>query len=165
MHLTDNSLLIRMFLDYPYLPTPPTVIDAALNLINLNENEVFADLGSGEGDVLIRAAEKFNCFCTGFEVNRQLLLEAKRKIKTTPVSNKVDVACADLFTVKLSPFDAIYVYPFPTIAARLSEKIREECRKGAKVLTYDYSLPNFKPAKTVHVQSGMHAHRIYLYKT
>ncbi len=154
-----------MFIDYPYLPTPPTVIDAVLNLINLNENDVFADLGSGEGDVLIRAAEKFSCFCVGFEINRQLLLEAKSKIKRTAFNGKVDVACADLFAVDLSPFDAIYVYPFPTIAAKLSEKIQEECRKGVKVLTYDYQLLHFKPAKTAHVHSGMHAHRIYLYKT
>lgn len=165
MYLTDDSWLIRMFLDYPYLPTPPSVIDIMLNLIKLDEDDVFADLGSGEGDVLIRVAEKFNCFCTGFEINFRLLSEAKRKIKRTPLSGKMDVVCADLFAVDLSRFDAIYVYPFPTIAGRLSEIMRQECKKGAKVLTYDYQLPNFKTVKTVRVQSGMHAHRIYLYKT
>lgn len=165
MYLTDDSWLIRMFLDYPYLPTPPSVIDMMLTLINLDEKDVFADLGSGEGDVLIRVAEKFNCFCTGFEINLRLLFEAKRKIKRTPLSSKVDVVCADLFTVDLSRFDAIYVYPFPTIAGRLSEIVSQQCKKGAKVLTYDYQLPNLKAFKTVHVQNGMHAHRIYLYKT
>jgi len=154
-----------MFLDYPYLPTPPTVIEAALNLVNLSENQFFADLGSGEGDIIIQAAEKFNCFCIGFELNLRLILEAKRKIKNTKLGNKVEVVCADLFTVDLSQLDVLYVYPFPTITTRLSEKIIDECRKGAKLVTYDYPLQNLKLVKTVDVQSGMHSHRVFLYET
>ena len=57
MDPSNNSWLLRMLLDYPFLPTPLSVIDAALELITLDEGDVFADLGCGEGTVLIQAAK------------------------------------------------------------------------------------------------------------
>jgi 16S rRNA A1518/A1519 N6-dimethyltransferase RsmA/KsgA/DIM1 with predicted DNA glycosylase/AP lyase activity len=165
MSLADKPWLIRELLNFPFLPTPPTVIDTALDLFHLKEDEVFADLGCGEGNVLIRVAERFNGFCVGFEIDYRLLPEAKKNIKQAGLSSKIDVVYADIFTVDLSRFDVLYVYPFPTIAQRLSEKMREECRKGATVLVHDYSLSTLRLVETVYVPvSSMHVHKIYVYK-
>jgi 16S rRNA A1518/A1519 N6-dimethyltransferase RsmA/KsgA/DIM1 with predicted DNA glycosylase/AP lyase activity len=165
MDPSENSWLLRMLLDYPFLPTPLSVIDAALELITLDEGDVFADLGCGDGTVLIQAAKKFQTFCVGFEIDRRLLLEAKRKIGQAGLTNRVDVVNADLFDVDLSRIDAIYVYPFPTISRKLSEKILAESKKGAKVLAYDYPLPNLNPAKSVTVpEVGLHTHQVFLYE-
>jgi SAM-dependent methyltransferase len=166
MSLADKPWLIRELLNFPFLPTPPTVIDTALDLFHLKEDEVFADLGCGEGNVLIRATERFNAFCVGFEIDYRLLPEAKKNIKQAGLSSKIDVVYADIFTVDLSRFDVLYVYPFPTIAQRLSEKMLEECRKGARVLAYDYPLPNLNPVKSVSVPGvGLHSHKVFLYES
>jgi SAM-dependent methyltransferase len=165
MSLADKPWLIRELLNFPFLPTPPTVIDTALDLFHLKEDEVFADLGCGEGNVLIRAAERFNAFCVGFEIDYRLLPVAKKSIKQAGLSSKIDVVYADIFTVDLSRFNVLYVYPFPTIAQRLSEKMQEECRKGATVLVHDYSFPTLSLVKTVNVSlSSMHVHKIYVYR-
>ncbi len=164
MSLDDKPWLIRELLDFPFSPTPLSVIDAALDLIHLGEDEFFADLGCGEAAVLIRAAERCKGFCVGFEIDYRLLPEAKRNIRKAGLSSKVDIVYADLFTVDFSRFNVLYVYPFPTITRRLSDKMRLECRKGACALTYKYPLSELKPAEEVLVSGSiMGAHRIYVY--
>ncbi|MCX8150258.1 MAG: methyltransferase domain-containing protein [Candidatus Bathyarchaeota archaeon] len=158
-----DPLLLRMFLNYPYLPTPRTVIETALTLLDLDETAIFADLGSGEGNVTTIVAEKFNCFCVGFEIDLRLIKEAKQKIKNTPIKHNIEYVQADLFRVDLSHFDAIYVYPFPTIAPKLSEKIKTECKKTTKIVAYDYPLVGFTPKKVATVNVGLHTNKIYLY--
>ena len=42
----------------PYVPTPPEVIDVMLKLATIREGDILYDLGSGDGRIIIRAAEK-----------------------------------------------------------------------------------------------------------
>ena len=164
MSLEIKSWLLRELLDFPYLPSPVAVIDAALNEVDLKAEKVFADLGCGNGTVLIRAAQRSKVFCVGFEIDHRLLPETKRKIKEAGLSGKIDVVYADAFRVDLSRFDVIYIYPFPTIALRLSKNLRSECKKGAVALVHDYPLPKLVPSKVVEVsENDFHTHKIYVY--
>jgi 16S rRNA A1518/A1519 N6-dimethyltransferase RsmA/KsgA/DIM1 with predicted DNA glycosylase/AP lyase activity len=165
MCLADEPWLVRELLDFPFSPTPLSVIKRALSLVHLKKSEVFADLGCGEANVLIHTAERFNVFCVGFEIDRRLIAEAKRNIAKAGLNGRVDVVHMDLFTVDLSRFDVLYVYPFPTIASRLSEKMHKECRKSACAIAYRYPLHGLNPAKTTDVSGGgMHGHKIFVYK-
>ncbi len=165
MCFADKPWLIRELLGFPFLSSPPTVVQAALSLISLTEGEVFADLGCGEGNVLIQAAAKFRSFCVGFEIDQRLLPEAKSRIKQAGLSSLVDVVYADLFHVELSKFRAIYVYPFPAIEQCLTEKILAECRVGTQVVVHDYPLSKLQPAQVLDVFGNeMHQHKVYLYK-
>jgi hypothetical protein len=68
-------------------------------MVVIKPHEVFADLGCEDGAVLIEAAKKFGVFCS------------------------------DIFTIDFSRLSVIYVYPFPPIVPKLSEKIIAECSK------------------------------------
>lgn len=165
MSLEIKPWLLRELLDFPYLPSPLAVIDAALDEADLKGERFFADLGCGNGTVLIRAAKRCKVFCVGFEIDPRLLLETKRNIREAGLSGKIDVVYADAFRVDLSRFDVIYIYPFPTIALRLSENLRSECKKGAVALVHDYPLPNLVPFKVVEVpENDFHTHKVYIYR-
>ena len=53
-------ILVPAFYGLPSKPTKPDRIRAALKLANLQPDEVFYDLGAGDGRVLIIAAKEFN---------------------------------------------------------------------------------------------------------
>ncbi|MCS7114723.1 MAG: class I SAM-dependent methyltransferase [Nitrososphaerota archaeon] len=155
---------IRRLLEFPYLQSPLSVVDVALNMVKIKPGEVFSDLGCGDGTVLLRAAEKFNTYCVGFEINPKLAMLARWKAKNCGLGHLVDVVCADIFTLDLSRLNVIYVYPFPTIIGRLSEKIAAECRKGTRILVHDYPLEGLNPAKSVKIpEKNLHTHLIHLY--
>ncbi|MEM2781041.1 MAG: hypothetical protein QW791_09320 [Candidatus Bathyarchaeia archaeon] len=86
-----EAAFVRRPLEFPYLPSPLCVVDAALNMVEVKLGEVFADLGCGDGTVLVRAAEKFGTYC---EINPALAKLACRKAKNFGVGFLVDVVCA-----------------------------------------------------------------------
>ncbi|MEM2367740.1 MAG: hypothetical protein QXQ50_05845 [Candidatus Bathyarchaeia archaeon] len=76
----SESAIVRRLVEFPYLPSPASVIDAALNMVEVKPDEVFADLGCGDGSVLIKAAKKFEVYCVGFESTQHWLsLPTKRR--------------------------------------------------------------------------------------
>ncbi|MEM3701011.1 MAG: methyltransferase domain-containing protein [Candidatus Bathyarchaeia archaeon] len=162
---THSSLIQRRLQEFPYLPSPISVVDAALDLAEFKPNEVFVDLGCGDGTVLIRAAERFGIFTVGFEIDSKLVKIAKIKAKTSGLKNLIEIVHADLFKIDISKFNVIYVYPYPPIVVSLSDKIAKECKDGSRILVHDYALKNFQPAKKVQIPGGLlHIHTIYLYK-
>ncbi|MEM3464745.1 MAG: class I SAM-dependent methyltransferase [Candidatus Bathyarchaeia archaeon] len=164
MNSTPEPALVRRLLEFPYLPSPLSVVDAALSMVKVKPGEIFVDLGCGDGTVLIRAAERFGAFCVGFEINPALVMLARKRAKISGVGHLVDIVCADIFSVDLSKFNVIYVYPFTTIVGRLSEKIISECPRKTRILVHDYCLTGLKPAKITQISGkGFHTHIIYLY--
>lgn len=160
-----SSLLLKMLKEFPYLPSPLSVIDVALNLANFMSGDIFADLGCGDGAVLIRAAERFGVFSVGFEVDRKLVEAARANVRAAGFKHLVEVVHSDLFRVDLSRFNVVYAYPYPPVVKSLSEKIVNECSRGSRILVHDYALNGLHPAKTVHIPGGAyHMHTVYLYK-
>ncbi|MEM0007671.1 MAG: methyltransferase domain-containing protein [Candidatus Bathyarchaeia archaeon] len=160
----SESAIVRRLVEFPYLPSPASVIDAALNMVEVKPDEVFADLGCGDGSVLIKAAKKFGVYCVGFEVNPALVKLAHKKAEIAGVKHLIDVVCSDLFTIDFSRLNVIYVYPFPPIIPKLSEKIMNEGKRGTRVLVHDHSLHGLQPAKSIEIfERGIHVHSVQLY--
>ncbi|MEM2280762.1 MAG: hypothetical protein QXZ68_02065 [Candidatus Bathyarchaeia archaeon] len=93
-----------------------------------------------------------------------MALLARERAWKSGVGFLVDVVCADIFTVDLSRLNVVYVYPFPTIIDRLSEKIIAECSRGTRVLVHDYMLRGLSPVRSVEILDGeFHFHLVHLY--
>ena len=54
----------------PYYPTPESIVKRMLELGDLKAGEKMFDLGSGDGRIVIMAAEKFGADATGVELDR-----------------------------------------------------------------------------------------------
>src|SRR5579872_4137523 len=57
----------------PYYPTPQIVVDKMLQLGGLKAGEKMFDLGSGDGRIVIMAAQKYKADATGVELNASLV--------------------------------------------------------------------------------------------
>src|SRR5512135_202168 len=66
----------------PYYPTPQTVVDKMLQLGGLKAGEKMFDLGSGDGRIVIMAAQKYKADATGVELNESLYRQSMQRIKT-----------------------------------------------------------------------------------
>ena len=65
----------------PYYPTPESVVDKMLQLGELKPGEKMFDLGSGDGRIVILAAQKFHADATGVELDRDLARKSREKIR------------------------------------------------------------------------------------
>jgi len=101
----------RILSEFPYLRSPIHVIDRALELADLSRDDVFVDLGCGDGAVLLRAAERFRVFSVGFEIDPVFVYIARRKAESAGLRDLINIIHSDLFLADLSRFNVIYIFP------------------------------------------------------
>src|SRR5215471_21805317 len=65
----------------PYYPTPETIVAKMLELGELKAGEKTFDLGSGDGRIVIMAAQKFHADATGVEMDDDLFRQSMQKIR------------------------------------------------------------------------------------
>src|SRR5947207_4043123 len=75
----------------PYVPSPYQVVDRMLELAKIKPGEKLYDLGSGDGRVVIAAAQKYNAKSVGIELSSRLVKSSQEEIKRLGLSEKVNV--------------------------------------------------------------------------
>ena len=64
----------------PFVPTPLDVAQKMLEIAKAQPNDVVYDLGSGDGRIVILAAQKFGARAVGVELNSDLYVQSSERI-------------------------------------------------------------------------------------
>lgn len=138
-----------------FFPTSNRNIEAMMNMISLRRDGRIADLGSGDGRVLIACARQ-GIRAEGFEINPILVFLSRRRIRNAHMEHLATVHWKSFWRADLSAFNAIFVYGIPRIMGGLQKKLSRELRPGAKVVSNVFPFPEWTPI----AQRG----KVYLYK-
>ncbi|MBI3624467.1 class I SAM-dependent methyltransferase [Candidatus Saccharibacteria bacterium] len=129
----------------PFLPTLKAQIPKALQLIDLKPGETLLELGSGDGRVLIAAAEQ-GLRVVGYELNPILFLYSW--LKTRRYGGQVRVIWGNYWFKEWPPVDGIFVFLLQPYMRRLNKKIVHSCRRPVKVVSFAFHIPGHQPTKT-----------------
>src|SRR5215469_18097924 len=80
----------------PFYPTPEIVVEKMLVLGELKPGEKMFDLGSGDGRIVIMAAEKFHADATGVELDKSLARQSAAKIHKLGLEESASIINGDL---------------------------------------------------------------------
>lgn len=135
------------FLGSPFLPTRKKWIEEAFSLVELGNNDMVIDLGSGNGKVL-RLLSKKGIKSVGYEINPLLVVLSKITIIKDSFAS---VKMKNYWVVDL-PKDATVVYAFMVDrdAGKLEDYIQQQAKTSAhniKLITFGFSLPSTRPIK------------------
>jgi len=147
------SYIVSMILNFfsPYYSTPRKFLKEIVSRFNLKENEKFADLGCGDGRVVWEVYRTYKCISHGYEFSPVQLIYIKlSKALLAPFNKKIQFFEEDFFKVNLKEYDVIYCNLPENILAPLEEKFSKELKKGSRVYTFRYKLPN-KKGKSIKV--------------
>jgi protein-L-isoaspartate O-methyltransferase len=150
----------------PYYPTPETVVERMLQLGELKAGEKMFDLGSGDGRIVIMAAQKFKADATGVEFDDSLYKQSSEKIRSLGLSATARIIHGDLLKQDYSSADLLTVYLLPMSNDKVSPMLEMQLRKGARVVAHDFEFSAWKPEKIVDIgdDGEGRAHRLYLYR-
>lgn len=130
----------------PYLPTRRTQAKLALDMLDLKEGDIFVDLGSGDGAVLIEAAKR-GLKCYGYELNPLVWLVSK--IRTFKFGSQVTIYCRNFWRVPLPKnTKGVFVFLLEKYMTKLDNKFIKELPKGSIVASYTFQIPNKKARKS-----------------
>ena len=105
----------------------------------------FADLGSGDGRVVIKFAQA-GFESIGLEINPLLIWWSRIKIKTQGLKN-TQIIQANFWKQNLNQYDVIYIFQLNSVNALLSQKFKQELKPGAIVISVDFFLPGLELIK------------------
>lgn len=148
----------------PYLPTPGPVVDRMLELAEVTQNDVVYDLGSGDGRIVIAAAEKYGARGVGFEIDPELVLEARRKAQQAQVEHLVEFRQQDLFTAEFFDATVVTLYLGPSTNRRLSPVLRKQLPPGARILSHEYDMGDWEPDLIEEVPVRWGTRKIYMWE-
>jgi hypothetical protein len=137
----------------PYVPTPMRVAEKMLELAEVTSADVLYDLGSGDGRIVIMAAQKFGARAVGVELDEKLVRESSAQIAGRGLEDKARILRADMFTTDLRPATVVTIYQLGVVNQRLRPVLERQLRGGTRVVTLDFPLAGWQPVKVVPVQS------------
>ena len=127
-----------------WAPSEADAVAAALELAEVGPGDRFVDLGCGDGQVLLAAAER-GARVTGVEADADLVDEALAHLDDAGVDGTV--ISADLFDPALElSADVFFTYLAPATLQRVLPALRGAT--GARLVTVDFAVPGLVPSRT-----------------
>jgi len=136
--------------DVPYVPTPQPVVDAMLQVAKVNKNDVIYDLGSGDGRIVITAAQKYGTRGVGIDINPERIEEANANAQKAGVTDQVQFRQQDLFKTDLSEATVITLYLLPDVNLRLRPELLK-LKPGTRIVSHAFDMGDWKPQQTLQV--------------
>ncbi len=147
----------------PWVPTREELLDIVMRLANVKSEDVFYDLGCGDGRVVLKAVKEGVKKAVCVEINPMLIERAKENAKSLNVLNKIEFVNEDFFKTNLSEASVVYMYLLTSVNKALRPKLEAELKDGARVVTLDFEIPGWRPIQIVEVALPMRTARLYLY--
>ena len=149
--------------EVPYVQTPSEVVAAMLRLAEVGPADVVYDLGSGDGRVVIAAARDFGARGLGVELDPKLVVESNALAQKAGVSDRARFLEQDIFVTDLSPASVVTLYLSPDLNARLRPRLLSQLRPGSRIVSHDFPIADWAPARQLSVPSRDRTHTLYLW--
>lgn len=147
----------------PYHPTPKEKAVEMLRAAELREGEVLYDLGCGEGNILLAAAEEFGARCVGIEIDPRLAEKAREEVEKRGLEERVTIICDDIFSSKywahmgegekkphaIRNADVVAIYLNFDVHEVLRPLLEKELRKGTRVVSYEFYMRGWKEVNDI----------------
>jgi SAM-dependent methyltransferase len=140
--------------DIHFAPTRHGVADAMLKLADVNKDDLVYDLGSGDGRIVILAAQKYGAHGVGVELDRRLLDISRQVAREGEVADRVTFIEGDLFTTDISEATVVTLYLSPTVNRQLEPRLRRELRPGTRIVSHQFRIGDWIPEKAVRAEDG-----------
>ncbi len=129
----------------PYFQTSRYRVATMVELAKIKQGDVVADLGSGDGRIVIAFAKK-GAASHGYEIDNALRKLSEENIKKENISNAF-IHNKDFWQEDLSKYSIICCYPMPGVMGRLEKKLKTELKPGARVLLNYFPFLHWKEKK------------------
>lgn len=150
----------------PYYPTPETIVERMLQLGSLKAGEKMFDLGSGDGRIVIMAAQKFHADATGIEFDKDLWKQSTDKIRSLNLQKSARIINGDIMRQDLSSADLITVYLLPSSNDKIRPMLEKQLKKGTRIVSHDFQFSDWTAEKVEQIEDDGEgrSHTLYLYR-
>ena len=129
----------------PFITTPGEVVERMLELAGTGSGDLVVDLGSGDGRIVIIAAQKYGARGLGIELDQRLVEKSRANARAANVADRVRFVQGDVLAADISPATVVTVYLLPSLIGQLQPRFIGELKPGTRIVSHAFSMAGWKP--------------------
>jgi len=129
----------------PYITTPQQVVERMLALAKVTADDFVIDLGSGDGRIVITAAQRYGARGMGVDITRDLIAKSVQNAEAAGVGARTRFVLQDALLTDLAPASVLTLYLGPELNEKLIPRILSNMRPGTRVISHDFGLGSWQP--------------------
>ncbi|MFP4006837.1 MAG: class I SAM-dependent methyltransferase [Spirulinaceae cyanobacterium] len=135
--------------DIGYIPTPHNVTRSLLDFAKVTSSDILYDLGSGDGRILIEAAQRWGTRGVGIDIDPKRIQQAQENTQTARVSDLIEFRQEDLFKSDFHQATVVFIYLLPHLNLRLRSRLKRQLQPGSRIISKDFDLGDWPPLHTL----------------
>lgn len=126
----------------PFVPSNEVNVERMVKIANLRPGETVMDLGSGDGRIVMAAAQAQSGVCgIGVEIDAELVQKSNAEAQN--LDDRVRFEHRNAFDADLRNADVIFMWLFPELMRLLRTKILAEAKPGARIVAATWDMGNW----------------------
>jgi precorrin-6B methylase 2 len=132
----------------PFITTPGDVVERMLELAGTQAGDLVADLGSGDGRIVIAAARKYGARGLGIELDAKLVEASRANARRVGLRDRVTFVQGDVLTADFSQASVVTVYLLPDLIGRLEPRFMSELKPGTRIVSHAFRMASWRPDRS-----------------
>jgi hypothetical protein len=128
----------------PFVPTPQAVVDAMLDLAKVGPRDFVVDLGSGDGRIVLTAAQRYNARGFGIEIDPELVQQSNAEAQRRGLAERASFREQDVLQARIDDASVVTLYLLPGMMQSLQAKFLRELKPGTRIVSHDFPFPDWK---------------------
>jgi hypothetical protein len=146
-----GSAVAQDYGDTPYVQTPQNVVDRMLEVAKVGPKDFVIDLGSGDGRMVITAAQRYGARGFGVDLDRRLVTLSNRNAAKAGVADRAIFYERDIYETDLSPANVVTIYLLPEVNLMMRPKLLSMLKPGTRVVSHDYDMGEWPPDELIEL--------------
>lgn len=150
-----------------YEPSAPEVVQAMLELGEVTPSDTVADLGCGDGRIVIEAAKRYGARGVCVDIDPRRIAQARDNAAAAGVAERIQFREQDAMKTDLAGITVVMLFLSPDLNLALAPKLERELPVGTRVVSHWHRMGDWPPDKTVQVRTAEPARTsaVYLFRT
>lgn len=138
--------------DIRYVPSPPVVVEAMLDLSSFGPDDLLFDLGSGDGRLVLAAARRGGR-AVGIEIDPSLVARSRASAAADGLCARAEFRTQSFFETDLREATVVMLYLRDNVNLALRDKLRSELRPGSRLVSHSFAMEDWEPERHITVDA------------
>jgi hypothetical protein len=148
---------------YGYEGTPPSVVPAMIELAGVRSDDVVYEPGCGDARLVIAAIKAGARKGLGVDIDPDLAEVAFAQVKAAGVEDRVEIRWGNALDVDMSDTTVVFLFMGEAFNLVMRPLLWQQLRVGARVVSNDFAMGDWKPDRTLRVDTPTRSYVLYLW--
>jgi hypothetical protein len=148
---------------YGYEGTPNAVVPAMIELARIRSDDVVYEPGCGDARVLIAAMKAGARRGIGVDIDPDLAEVSYAAVKSAGMQDKVEIRWGNALAVDMSKATVVFLFMGEAFNLVIRPLLWKQLPVGARVVSNDFAMGDWKPDRTVRVETPGRTYTLYLW--